>query len=430
MTIRGSIKSFAALFAAILALWLGSVSPSCAQDPFADFFGGLFGAPSSGGQTHPSRPRVRRIMPHQENRPPTYWRGGEAARPAPKRAAKRTEQPSPGAKADQPESAASYFVAVMGDTLALQLSPGLEEILADRPEIGVLGKAKENSGLVRDDFYDWPKTAKEIANGSQKVDVAVVMIGSNDRQSIRSGAQNEEAFSPRWREIYAARVDAMLAAFREKKIPVVWVGLPVMKNESYSADMAKLNEIFREQAAKSGAVYVDLWEALADEKGQFSAFGPDINGQIVKLRAADGVHFTDAGALSVAHFVASEIKKLYDGHRRETPEPAPVAATPPAGASPAPETAAAPAAPVVFRSPIKPVTSEAPALPDRPAIGPAQPLTAAFGAGDSELARRTPAAVPSNGDAQALARHVFVEGGAQPARANRADDDSWKAPTP
>jgi hypothetical protein len=46
--------------------------------------------------------------------------------------------------------------------------------------------------------------------------------------------------------------------------------------------------------------------------------------------------------------------------------------------------------------------------------------------GAAELARRAPAAVAP--DAQALARHVFVEGGDQPARANRADDHSWKPP--
>jgi hypothetical protein len=67
---------------------------------------------------------------------------------------------------------------------------------------------------------------------------------------------------------------------------------------------------------------------------------------------------------------------------------------------------------------------------DRPAIGPAIPLTAAPAAPAAtggDLAR--PAAAPARGDAaQALARHVFVEGGAPPARPNRADDASWPRP--
>ncbi len=374
-------------------------------------------------------------MPHQENRPPTYWRGGEGARttPAPKRAIRRSE-PSEAetAREQTPDIAANYFVAVMGDTLAILLANGLEENFADRPEIGIIRKGKESSGLVRDDFYDWPKTAKEIANGPQKIDVAVVMLGSNDRQPLRQGAQSEEPLSPRWRELYTTRVDAVLAAFREKKIPVVWVGLPMMKNESFSADMGKLNDIFRERVTKDGGVYVDLWEALADEKGQFSAFGPDVNGQIVKLRTADGVNLTEAGALSVALFVGAEIKKLYEGHRPAAPtEQLPPAAAAPAGPAQAAPSPSPPPAPLVFRSPVKPSTSAAPSLPERPAIGPIQDLTGQPApAGASDLARRAPAAPPPSADAQALARHVFIQGGDQRPRPNRADDDTWKPASP
>ncbi len=415
-----------------LAMIIASAPASMAQDPFTEFFGGLFDFRRAPAPRAPDYPRMRRIMPHQENRPPTYWRSGERA--PPRRAQRRSEPPNESQTAepkDKPEVAANYFVAVMGDSLGVLLANGLEETFADNPDIGIIGKGKESSGLVRDDFYDWPKAAKEIANGAQKVDVAVVMIGTNDRQMLRLGAQSEEAFSARWREIYAGRVDLMIAPFREKKIPVVWVGLPVMKNENFSADMGKLNDIFRAQAEKSGGVYVDLWEALADERGQFSAFGPDINGQIVKLRTADGVHLTDAGALSVAHFVANEIKKLYDAHKPTAPEQGPSPAPPAANAQQPAAPASAPAAPVLFHSPVKPLSTEAPTLPERPAIGPVQSLYGAPSPGaSSELARRTPAQAAAGASSQALARHVFVKGGDQPPRPNRADDYSWKPAAP
>lgn len=436
---QGSSRLLKAAVLTLLA-FLAAVQDVRAQDPFSDFFGGLFGG--GGQKSHPARapsdqPRVRRIMPHQENRPPTYWRGGDAARTAPRRATRRVEPSAPAqAEKEAPEVAANYFVAVMGDSLGLLLANGLEEIFADKPEIGVLRKVKESSGLVRDDFYDWPKAAKEIANGPQRVDVAVIMLGSNDRQSLRQGGQSDEALSPRWRETYVARVDAMLAAFAEKKIPVVWVGLPIMKSESFSADMAKLNEIYRERVEKDGGVFVDTWEAFSDERGQFSAFGPDINGQIVKLRTADGVHFTDAGALALAHFVSNEIKKLYEGHR---PPAVPAPANPPASGAqaPGPAQAATPASPspapsgppVVFHSPVRPLPAAAPALPERSPIGPVQSLNGAAAAADtSGLARRTPQGAAADGGAEALARHVFRQGGDQPMRANRADDYSWKAP--
>jgi len=421
--VKAALARLLAVAAVALAVLLASAPVSHAQDPFSEFFGSIFGGPRQ--QARPAeQPRVRRIMPHQENRPPTYWRSGDASRAA--KRAKRTETSS--APSEKPGAAANYFVAVMGDTFGVLLGNGLEETFADKPDIGIEKKAKENSGLVRDDYYDWPKAAKEIANGAQKIDLAVIMLGSNDRQSLRDGTASQEPLSPRWRELYKARIDAVLAPFREKKIPVVWVGLPVMKNESFSADMAKLNDLFREAVTADGGVYVDLWEALADEKGQFSAFGPDINGQIVKLRSADGVHLTDAGALSVAHFVANEIRKLHEGARPAAPEQAPAATAP--ATSEAPAQAAIPNekkdAPVVFRSPVNPLSSDAPALPERPAIGPIQPLSGPP-SGGGDLARRTQKPAQGAADAQALARHVFVDGGDQPARANRADDFSWKS---
>ena len=434
-SLRRAFVTLLIAFAAVAA----SAPASHAEDPIGDFFGSLFGD----GPSHRSRsdgehsPRVRRIMPHRENRAPTYWRSGEGR--AARKAARRVETPSEASPAISGEQAAAptqtgptFYVAVLGDTLGILLANGLQEgLAAEKPEIAILRNSKESSGLVRDDFYDWPKAARDIASGPQKIDVAVIMLGSNDRQTIKSGSESAEPMTDRFRQLYAARVDSVLNAFKEKRIPVVWVGLPVMKNEHFSADMAKLNEIYKERAAHAGAVYVDIWEAIADEKGQYSAFGPDINGQIVKLRSADGVHFTDAGARSVAHFVALEVKKLYDALRPAAPvstgQPpsARSDAAAPAAASLAapPPTSAAPGQPLVFRSPVSAPYVTAPVLPERPAVGPAQPLAAVSPASGEELARRAPAPVDPS---QTLAKHVFVDGGDQTPRPNRADDYSWK----
>ena len=457
-----SRQTLAGLLTLVAAFALIAPEARAQEDPFSEFFGGLFG----GGHAPRPKPRapaasaptrMRRMMPHQENRKPTYWRRGEtnaenptpapvdgAAAPAPDGAATTatpadgTQTPAAGATpnaaaakpatenpaAEKQALAPSYFVAVMGDALGILLSNGLEEVLADTPGVKILKDAKSSSGLVRDDFYDWTKAAHDIAGGGQKIDVAVMMIGSNDRQQIRQGSETVDPMTPRWRELYAARVDAALAPFREKKIPVVWVGLPVMKSESFSADMAKLNEIFKERAQRQGDVYVDLWEAFSDEKGQYSAFGPDIDGEIVKIRSADGVHFTAAGAVSVAHFVAAEIKKLYDARRPAEPS---LAVQSSATAAPA---VAKPAAPVEFRSPVPAPFSAAPSLAERPAIGPVQTLGPPAVPAGGELARKSNDPLPDGGDAaaKALARHVFVQGGDQTARQNRADDFSWKAP--
>ena len=45
---------------------------------------------------------------------------------------------------------------------------------------------------------------------------SVMMIGSNDRQSIRDGQVSNEPRSPRWKQIYASRIEAISALFKEK----------------------------------------------------------------------------------------------------------------------------------------------------------------------------------------------------------------------
>ena len=69
---------------------------------------------------------------------------------------------------------------MLGDSLAVATSDGLTEAFADKREIAVVDKAREPSGLVRDDYFDWRKTSAEFAAGKEKIDFVVIMLGVND----------------------------------------------------------------------------------------------------------------------------------------------------------------------------------------------------------------------------------------------------------
>ena len=85
-----------------------------------------------------------------------------------------------------------------------------------------------------------------------------------------------------------------------------------MRQGKFNADVVKLNEILRDHSEKAGAKFIDIYDAFADQDGQYDAFGPDTNGQSAKLRSSDGIHFTKAGARKVAHFVEAEIRRVLD----------------------------------------------------------------------------------------------------------------------
>jgi uncharacterized protein len=315
----------------------------------------------------------------------------------------RTPRPKPAEKVEtKPAVPPTFFVAVMGDSIGQLLAQGLTERLSDRPEVGVLREAREDSGLVRDDFYDWTKAAQDLIASGQKINVAVMLIGSNDHQPLRDASGSYDPDTPKWQELYAARVEAVSAVFRDAKIPLLWVGLPIMKSDRFSAEMASFNDIYREHAGKNGATFIDIWEAFGDDRGQFSPYGPDVNGQVVRLRALDGIHFTKAGAVKLASFVEPNIRQILDsGTPQGDAALAKIETTTPEGAN-APGNAAV--------------------TPVKPPIGPVLPLTGPVLAPGGQLS--TPAA-DQKGEAQNLIEQTLASGKPVAAKPGRADDFSW-----
>jgi hypothetical protein len=325
---------------------------------------------------------------------------------------------------DKPPAEAAFVIDVLGDSLGQLLAQGLQEAYADRSEITIVRKAKGDTGLVASEFYDWPKAVRDLLASNEKVSMAVMMIGSNDRQLIRDGNNRYEPLSDKWKEIYGNRVEEIARAFKEKRIPLLWVGLPIAKSERLSSDYSEINEVVRERLAKQDAGFVDIWEAFGDSRGLYNAFGPDVNGVIVKLRAMDGVHFTKPGARKLAHFAESEVKRLYDLLKPKTepgvatleglPTPLAPAEAGDLKAAPAPsgQQAALPAQPLV------------PAPPPKPASGPILPLTTPPIAPGGDLARRARTR-DSSTDAQALVDRALARGQSLEPKPNRADDFTW-----
>src|SRR5229473_2370961 len=79
-------------------------------------------------------------------------------------------------------------VMVLGDAMADWLAYGLEDAYAEQPDMGVIRRHKAVSGLIRyqpkGDPADWPAAAKGIL-ATEKPDAIVVMLGLNDRVSMR-----------------------------------------------------------------------------------------------------------------------------------------------------------------------------------------------------------------------------------------------------
>jgi hypothetical protein len=433
-------------FAIMLVVMAGSVTcgPASAQVYWGDRPSGGWGwdnRPSGGwGDRYPSD-RYYRRSPHRDFFFP--FSGDRHNRPAP--AADYSKAPPP-RKLEKP---ATSTVVVVGDSMADWLGYGLDEKYADQPEIGVERKIRANSGLVRYDAknesLDWPQAAKE-ALSNEKPNAIVVMLGLNDRVSLRekapaqpkrngepvqganqsAGQTSQDKAAPaadaeappqtagqteskkpvpgdphdfhtdEWAALYAKRIDAMIAALKSKGVPVIWVGLPAIRGTKATSDMSYLDELYRGRAERAGIIYVDIWDGFVDEDGDYAVQGPDFEGQTRRLRTPDGVYFTKAGAVKIASYVDRELQRVM---------PSSVAPVALPGSETTPKSGPASA---------------------RPDVGPVLPLTASGGEHGGELlgAGDHPTQTTSN----PIAAKVLSRGETLAAPAGRADNFSWPRP--
>jgi uncharacterized protein len=89
------------------------------------------------------------------------------------------------------ETVPERHILVLGDAMADWLAYGLEEAYSEQPDIGVIRKHKTVSGLIRyqpkGEPADWAAAAKGVL-AAERPDAIVVMLGLNDRMSMREPA--------------------------------------------------------------------------------------------------------------------------------------------------------------------------------------------------------------------------------------------------
>jgi uncharacterized protein len=197
-----------------------------------------------------------------------------------------------------------YRVLVIGDSLGDGLWTGLYRTFEDDNTIEFVKHTRGNGGLVSG---SWESDLNDaLKDGTYQI--AVVMYGANDDQSIKVGKDWVKVGSDAWRQAYGERVEAVIKKLRAANLAIYWVGLPIMRSPTQSADAEFMNEIFREKTFINGAKYVDVWNGFMDEGGRFSAYGPDMTGQAKRLRADDGVLFTMRGNVKLASYVEKELR--------------------------------------------------------------------------------------------------------------------------
>jgi hypothetical protein len=180
-----------------------------------------------------------------------------------------------------------------------------------------------SSGLSRPDFYDWPqRLVDQIVDF--RPDAVVVLFGANDGQNVLYKGEVLNVGTKAWQEVYARRVGEAMDILTTRGRRVYWVGNPIMKDFGYRERIAMMNHIYEAEAKKHpGVTFVSTWRALANEKGSYTEYLKDENGDRVLMRAPDGIHLTRAGGDRMAQVVLDAIMKDWGMAVSGAPSPTP-----------------------------------------------------------------------------------------------------------
>lgn len=200
-------------------------------------------------------------------------------------------------------------VLVVGDFMASGVQAGLDQAYADNPDVVFVDAASGLSGMVRDDVVDWPARLPALIDEHRPVAI-IVLVGMNDRQQMRVTGGHVQKLSDEWRREYEARVEALARTAGERSLPLFWVGLPPVKSGAMNRDYLVFNEVYRAKVAAVDGKFIDIWDAFTGADGAFVSAGPDVNGQIVRLRNSDGINMTAAGKEKMAFYVERELRKV------------------------------------------------------------------------------------------------------------------------
>ncbi|MCO6418827.1 GDSL-type esterase/lipase family protein [Siccirubricoccus sp. KC 17139] len=199
------------------------------------------------------------------------------------------------------DGAGGLTILFCGDSLAQGLYLASLPALRRQRELKLVNGTRHATGLTRADEYDWVEAVREAATRTRP-HLMVAWIGANDfRPMVDRATRRRFPFgSPAYAEAYAARVAAMAEHARASGAVVAWLGLPNMREPGFAQFARQLNEIQERGARAGGALWVPSWDATSDPEGQFRASLAGTDRVERRLRADDGVHFSELGYRAIA----------------------------------------------------------------------------------------------------------------------------------
>ena len=231
---------------------------------------------------------------------------GQGSTPAAPSARTKPEPPKKRvAPAPEPEEGTSK-VLIVGDSMAAtDFGRALQKRLQAHAKLSAVRRGKSSTGLARPDFFDWMSEAERQLRRHDP-DLVVVIIGGNDGQDLIPKEKGRRVHwnKPKWKDAYAARVQAFARLLMGDDRRVAWLELPAMDRRRFEGKLRLIRDVQKKALAELGprVVYVSTRDFFYDDRGQLRRKISD-GKRRVPLRQDDGIHFSLKGS----HYFADRV---------------------------------------------------------------------------------------------------------------------------
>lgn len=168
--------------------------------------------------------------------------------------------------------------------------------------------SKQSTGLTVNRYFDWPAKIRDESI-KQDINTVVIFLGPNDPWDIYEGKKRYAFPSDSWEKKYRDRVDEVLDFAVSRGMRIIWIGLPVMREERIKTGAKIENKIFLEETKKYNFDYLPTEDILGSLDGPYQKYITDPKKGKLVVRADDGIHFTSLGLRLISARVEELIRK-------------------------------------------------------------------------------------------------------------------------
>ncbi|MDM1760098.1 DUF459 domain-containing protein [Acinetobacter sp. 251-1] len=198
-----------------------------------------------------------------------------------------------------------------GDSLMQGVAPFVQKYLLENYDIKTVNLSKQSTGLSYPSFFDWPKTIQETIVSHPEIKILVVFLGPNDPWDMPNpkGGTYLKFKSPEWEAVYRSRIKEIIDTAQQHNVRVMWLTPPNMRKPQLNEQMIYLNQVVADQVQKSKAFFIDSRPILGNKNNVYSDYLVK-DGQSIKMRSADGIHFSAEGQKAIANVISQHLNVI------------------------------------------------------------------------------------------------------------------------